>query len=47
MKDLGDGTGTFVRIDAPVVKFLFIFICIAIKARIDGIIWEFSFGGQL
>ena len=44
LRDLGDGSGTFVRLDVPLVNFLVINL-IDIETWLYYIIWGFSYGG--
>ena len=43
LRDLGDGSGTFVRLDVPLVRQSLITL-IDIKAWIHHIVWRFTYG---
>ena len=46
LRDLGDGSGTFVKIDVPLVSFptLFSKFYIVIETWVHNIVWRFSYG---
>lgn len=43
LRDLGDGSGTFVRLDVPLVKTV-LFIVLDFETWIHNIIWWFAHG---
>ena len=45
IRDLGDGSGTFVKIDVPLVNIYILMKILVTQASIYNFLWRLSYGG--